>query len=649
MCGLSLEWSKTEVFSWDGKLPEGAPEGIKIAGEQVGGVFQPGFLVYGQPVGSPEYVTRQLWAKAQEIIRDAKKTVEVLGGEKQALWAALKWSITQRFDYWCQLSYPSDIKPVASWLDSELWVLLESAVGCHIPRGEEGRGWECVLDVPVVGREGHSFASWVARLPIKQGGMGFRSIEDISKFAFLGAVEQTVPSFSSQEGGCPQLEPYLGGLQSFGEAAAHAGVGRWSHMLENGGRLGAEVRRVWGELRLEGAQSAAWLDEELQGGLTSRVDEFGDGSTSGGTRRLILEQVEQLRGKVLNKALENYQDQEARPCWSWMGRDKQSSSWLLRLNGLSGPEFSESAAALLCLPSPACSSRLGEKVRGKQKVDLFGDSVRSANLPGDGYRARHDAAKDLVFKQLQTAGINAQCEVFNLFAREIPQDGLARIEKGRTRQSIVPDFRISIPEAGGREVATLYEMKVISSCRTRYPRNPQPEGRAVDRRADLLQGEYLAKARKVDQKYGGTEVGQIGGVERKLLSFPNVRGLVIGAWGEINNDFQELLQIISESRLRQLSHQPGGRRGRAAQRPESQQLATIVSQTRQQLSLVAVRGQARLLLDRLEGLGGGAGQAAKRRAGVRHTAWRWEKERRAQQLAARQGGRAYRFGEFKLS
>ena len=54
------------------------------------------------------------------------------------------------------------------------------------------------------------------------------------------------------------------------------------------------------------------------------------------------------------------------------------------------------------------------------------------------------------------------------------------------------------------------------------------------------------------------------------------------------------------------------------------------------MSLVAVRGQARLLLDRLEGLGGGAGQAAKRRAGVRHTAWRWEKERRAQQVAARQ-------------
>ena len=83
--------------------------------------------------------------------------------------------------------------------------MLEAAVGCHIPRGEEGKGWEMVIDVPGVGRVGHSFASWVVRLPVKQGGMGFRSMEDTSKVAFLGAVDQVVPSFSSQEAGCHQV------------------------------------------------------------------------------------------------------------------------------------------------------------------------------------------------------------------------------------------------------------------------------------------------------------------------------------------------------------------------------------------------------------------------------------------------------------
>ena len=68
-----------------------------------------------------------------------------------------------------------------------------------------------------------------------------------------------------------------------------------------------------------------------------------------------MEQLEQLRSKLLTKGLEQYHDQEARPCWSWPDRGKQTSAWLLTLTGLSGPEFSEAAPTHLCLPSPACA------------------------------------------------------------------------------------------------------------------------------------------------------------------------------------------------------------------------------------------------------------------------------------------------------
>ena len=54
------------------------------------------------------------------------------------------------------------------------------------------------------------------------------------------------------------------------------------------------------------------------------------------------------------------------------------------------------------------------------------------------------------------------------------------------------------------------------------------------------------------------------------------------------------------------------------------------------------------MLDRLEGLGEGAGLAARRRAQVRFTERRMESERQTQLVAARQGRRAYRFGTFKL-
>ena len=78
------------------------------------------------------------------------------------------------------------------------------------------------------------------------------------------------------------------------------------------------------------------------------------------------------------------------------------------------------------------------------------------------------------------------------------------------------------------------------------------------------------------------------------------------------------------------------------------QLATYVSHNRQQLSKICVQSQARLVLDRLEGLGGGTGEAARRRG---RTAWlerKWDKERQAQALAAKQGWRIRRTGDFKL-
>ena len=49
-------------------------------------------------------------------------------------------------------------------------------------------------------------------------------------------------------------------------------------------------------------------------------------------------------------------------------------------------EFAEAVAVHLCIPSPACSTRLGEVMKGRRHVDLFGDEVVNAQLAGDGFR-----------------------------------------------------------------------------------------------------------------------------------------------------------------------------------------------------------------------------------------------------------------------
>ena len=209
---------------------------------------------------------------------------------------------------------------------------------------------------------------------------------------------------------------------------------------------------------------------------------------------------------------------------------------------------------------------------------------------------------------------------------------------------MVPDFKIAIPEAGGRDEQRLFEMKVISSCPTRYRRNPRPEGRAVDRRAQLLQKEYERKARKADRNFGGTPEGEVGRMEQKLLNFGRVRGLVVGAWGEINEDFKMLLQVMADRKQQEIEAQTGGEYRKSV----TSQLATYVSQNRQQLSRICVQSQARLVLDRLEGLGGGTGEAARRRGRTARLERKWELERQAQVIAARQAWRIRRTGDFKL-
>ena len=77
-------------------------------------------------------------------------------------------------------------------------------------------------------------------------------------------------------------------------------------------------------------------------------------------------------GRLLKEGLLHHPDQEARPVWSWPERDKLSSQWLLALPGhdssITSEEFTQCVEALLCLPSTACASKIGEKV-GKARVD----------------------------------------------------------------------------------------------------------------------------------------------------------------------------------------------------------------------------------------------------------------------------------------
>ena len=73
---------------------------------------------------------------------------------------------------------------------------------------------------------------------------------------------------------------------------------------------------------------------------------------------------------------------------------------------------------------------------GRASVDKFGDVVMAAALAGDGWRRRHDEVKMKLLGLLRWAGVQVDCEVFNIFAGLIPQQGLSRMEQGRKRQGL---------------------------------------------------------------------------------------------------------------------------------------------------------------------------------------------------------------------
>ena len=81
---------------------------------------------------------------------------------------------------------------------------------------------------------------------------------------------------------------------------------------------------------------------------------------------------------LLTKSLQLHRPKKARPVWAWWQRDKISCSWLLALPRLNTAEFSEAAATNLCIPSPACAGRVGEVIKGRSRIDEYGDKIQAA-------------------------------------------------------------------------------------------------------------------------------------------------------------------------------------------------------------------------------------------------------------------------------
>ena len=264
------------------------PADISLSGVEVGEVWCPGFICYGVPIGSDPYVMQMLEQKVEEVAKGAEKASNLLAGERQGLWTILRASMKFQFEYWLGLVYPSQIMAAAKRVDNILWDVLEKVVGAHIPREDEGLGWEDCLEAPVGDLGGRSFQHWLSSFPIRQGGLGITSQQELSPLAFIGSVEQALPFFGGERGVCPTLGHLVGEQQET----------RWAPLLESDCRTARELRWSYQQVRREVDEACAYLGREVEGVLAVPLEGLGEGSTSGATRKLLSRAREELRLEV---------------------------------------------------------------------------------------------------------------------------------------------------------------------------------------------------------------------------------------------------------------------------------------------------------------------------------------------------------------
>ena len=102
--------------------------------------------------------------------------------------------------------------------------------------------------------------------------------------AFVGYIERTIPLLDT--GTCPSLAEKFGGLESFGKGACPDM--RWEVLLVSD--WGKELKETWKTLKEQTVKTAAYLEEEVRGPLTSEVHGVWDRRTNRTTCMLMWEQ-----------------------------------------------------------------------------------------------------------------------------------------------------------------------------------------------------------------------------------------------------------------------------------------------------------------------------------------------------------------------
>ena len=257
-----------------------------------------GFICMGAPIGTDKYVEATMDFKVEELRDEVKKVEAVLGEDKQGLWTILRSSFAHKLEYWLAMLHPSQVKKAAREVDKIFHSVLEKVTGSHLPQQPGALTCPCCptveglnLDIPGLPT---TFQQLTASLPLKLGGLGLRSQEILSPYAYYGGLEQSLPYFSTV---CPPLAHLYEPDQGVDS--------RWEPLLTSGTRTGRELAAALDRVKEEANSLAAFLEKEVPTHLSSEPVGMGAGKVDGSIRALLVKEAEKLRAAALDKALED--------------------------------------------------------------------------------------------------------------------------------------------------------------------------------------------------------------------------------------------------------------------------------------------------------------------------------------------------------
>jgi hypothetical protein len=564
-CGLKVNYNSTMVYHPQGdyrQKPEQYQIGTKVirttnnslGGTEESEVKVEGVTIWGAAISNDErYIEAHINSQIDKIKSDINKVIPTLNlVSPDCAMSALKLSFYHRFNYYAQTHLPHQCKEAATTLQKLLDQSLTLIAGVDLsdPNTYKEEHNDTISNPDIIIR--------TLSLPTEYKGAGLRSQLDILEPAFLGAINQcasmfidvTTPEGHIIEGLYQHLEPIFGPHSQDRDQQRN----RFTQFTNGSSEIGNIVKLSWLKL-----QNLVKEEERVGGPLEQPPSSIGTNGFEQKLQNSVSKQIEKSKSKAIEEEYKSLPNSDRRK-QCYFSRRSETLTFMTttptKTSEVPKDQYQLATCLTLGAIHPLIRKNVGKKVGQHSRLDHHGDVLGTVHLQGDRWRTFHDKFKNIVYKDGKSLGIQISMEPYGLFSPYISERARTAFSRmnnvEKRKQLIIPDLLTNI-----NNVRQMMEIKVVHAFNS-FSRLGFNKGlndyyknfttvSGVEKRQQKIPQEYLKKAQKGDKELGDPGSTRI---EDALKAMKPVKGLVIGAIGELSTNIQSLVnQFATEGSM----------------------------------------------------------------------------------------------------